>query len=67
MFQREIFPLIARQPMALQGQDSPLLEAVMQFFRQAQERGEVHGDLMPLELTTIFLTSMVIAAPAACR
>jgi AcrR family transcriptional regulator len=56
--QREIFALFARQPMALQGQDYPLLEALMQFFREAQERGEVRGDLMPLELTTIFLTNM---------
>jgi AcrR family transcriptional regulator len=55
---REIFALFARQPIALQGQDYPLLEAVMQFFREAQERGEVRGDLMPSELTTIFLTSM---------
>ncbi len=55
---REIFALFARQPMALQGQDYPLLEAVMQFFREAQERGEVRADLMPLELTTIFETSM---------
>ena len=55
---RELFALFARQPSALQGQDYPLLEAVMQFFREAQERGEVRGDLMPLELTTIFLTSM---------
>jgi AcrR family transcriptional regulator len=55
---REVFALFARQPMALQGQDYPLLEAVMQFFREAQERGEVRADLMPLELTTIFLTSM---------
>ena len=30
----------------------------MQFFREAQERGEVRGDLTPWELTTIFLTSM---------
>lgn len=56
--EREIFALFARQPMALQGQDFPLLEAVMQFFREAQERGEVRGDLTPWELTTIFLTSM---------
>jgi AcrR family transcriptional regulator len=56
--QREIFALFARQPIALQGQDYPLLEAVMEFFREAQERGEVRGDLMPRELTTIFLTSM---------
>jgi AcrR family transcriptional regulator len=56
--QREIFALFARQSMALQGQDFPLLEAVMQFFREAQERGEVRGDLTPWELTTIFLTSL---------
>jgi TetR/AcrR family transcriptional regulator, repressor for uid operon len=56
--QREIFALFARQASALQGQDYPLLEAVMQFFREAQERGEVRGDLMPSELTTVFLTSM---------
>jgi TetR/AcrR family transcriptional regulator, repressor for uid operon len=55
---REIFALFARRPSALEGQDYPLLEAVMQFFREAQERGEVRGDLMPWELTTIFLTSM---------
>ncbi len=30
----------------------------MQLFREAQERGEVRGDLMPWELTMIFLTSM---------
>jgi hypothetical protein len=34
-FQREIFALFARQPMALQGQDYALLEAIMQFFRSA--------------------------------
>ena len=56
--QREIFALFARQPMALERQEYPLLEAVMQFFREAQERGEVRGDLMPSELTMIFLTSM---------
>ncbi len=56
--QREIFALYARQPMALEDQDYPLLEAVKQFFREAQERGEVRSDLMPSELTIIFLTSM---------
>ena len=44
--------------MALQGQDYPLLEAVMEFFREAQKRGEVGGDLMPWELTMIYLTSI---------
>jgi AcrR family transcriptional regulator len=55
---REIFALFARQSTAVQGQDFPLLEAVMQFFREAQERGEMRGDLTPWELTTIFLASM---------
>ncbi len=56
--QREIFALFARQAKALEGQDYPLQEAVTQFFREAQERGEVRADLMPSELTMIFLTSM---------
>jgi AcrR family transcriptional regulator len=56
--QREIFALYARQPMTLEEQDYPLLEAITQFFREAQERGEVRGDLMPSELTMVFLTSM---------
>jgi len=56
--QRELFALYARQPMALDGLDYPLLEAVTQFFREAQERGEVRSDLMPSELTAIFLTSL---------
>ena len=56
--QRELFALYARQPTALEGQDYPLLEAVTQFFSEAQERGEVRSDLMPSELTAIFLTSL---------
>jgi AcrR family transcriptional regulator len=56
--QHEMFALHARQAKALEGQNYPLQEAVTQFFREAQERGEVRADLMPSELTMIFLTSM---------
>jgi AcrR family transcriptional regulator len=56
--QHEIFALFARRAKALEGQDYSLQEAVTQFFREAQQRGEVRGDLMPSELTAIFLTSM---------
>jgi AcrR family transcriptional regulator len=54
---REVFALYAHQP-TLAARNHPMLEAVMQFFSEAQERGEVRGDLMPSELTMIFLTSM---------
>ena len=56
--QRELFALFARRPAALEEQDYPLQEAVTQFFSEAQQRGEVRSDLMPAELTMIFLTSM---------
>lgn len=55
---RELFALYARQPAEFKEQEHPLLEAVMQFFREAQERGEVRADLMPSELTMIFFTNM---------
>ncbi len=54
---REVFALYAHQP-TLASRNHFMLEAVMQFFSEAQERGEVRSDLMPSELTMIFLTSM---------
>ena len=49
---------LPRRPTALEEQDYPLQEAVTQFFSEAQQRGEVRSDLMPAELTMIFLTSI---------
>lgn len=55
---RDLFSLYLRQPTSLAGEQHPLLEAIAQFFTEAQGRGEVRSDLTPAELTTIFFLTL---------
>ena len=51
----ELFAVIARHSTEMRSEASALVEALTAFFAAAQERGEVRSDVMPFDLTAVFL------------
>jgi AcrR family transcriptional regulator len=55
---REIVALFVREPRHLELSTEPLVVALVDWFSDAQERGEVRSDLAPEEIADVFLTQL---------
>lgn len=53
---REIVAIFVREPRHLDLNTEPLVVALVDWFSEAQERGEVRADLAPEEIADVFLT-----------
>jgi AcrR family transcriptional regulator len=55
---RESVAMYVRQPRYVELSSEPLVVALVDYFSDAQERGEVRADLAPEDVTAIFLTAL---------
>lgn len=55
---REILAIYAREPRVVDASAHQLIVALVDYFAEAAERGEVRSDLTPEEIAGIFLTSL---------
>ena len=55
---RDVLSVMLRTGVGTDLADHPLVEALMEFFAEAQRRGEIRQDLTPHELTMILLSSL---------
>ena len=55
---REVVAMFVREPRHLDLNTEPLVVALVDWFTDAQERGEVRSDLAPEEIADVFLTQL---------
>ena len=55
---REIIAMYAREPRVVDPSALPLVVAIVDFFSEAAERGEIRDDLSPEEVARIFLSNL---------
>ncbi len=55
---RELMAIYVREPRVVDASANPLVVAIVDYFAEAAERGEVRADLPPEEIANIFLTSL---------
>jgi AcrR family transcriptional regulator len=55
---REVLAMYVRQPRVVDVSSYPLVVAIVDYFAEAAERGEVRSDIPPEEITRIILTSL---------
>ena len=55
---RDLMAIYVREPRVVDASANPLVVAIVDYFAEAAERGEVRTDLPPEEIANIFLTSL---------